>query len=121
VIRTDSIKTRAHVQISKLANPNQEQVGGKRPEEHEHYSQQPLSEKDMEKVGAAIEYLNKTMTIFDHSLEFTIHEDTNRIIVRVINRSAEGEEVIREIPPERILDLVAALMNIVGLLVDQRA
>ena len=66
----------------------------------------------MEKVDAAIEYLNKTMRIFDRSLEFSIHEDTNRIIVRVIDRSSE--EVIREIPPERILDLVAALMSIVG-------
>ena len=60
------------------------------------------------------------MTVFDRSLEFSVHEDTNRIIVRVINRLPEGDEVIREIPPERILDLVAALMNIVGLLVDQR-
>ncbi|NLM70138.1 MAG: flagellar protein FlaG, partial [Firmicutes bacterium] len=66
--------------------------------------------------------LNKTMKIFDRGLEFTIHEDTNRIMVRVVDRSDHNnEEVIREIPPEKILDMIAAFMDMIGLLVDQRA
>lgn len=122
VIRTDhTVKGHTHVQIPKLVNQSPEPVSSKRAEEYDPFAQQTLGEKDLEKVSAAIEYLNKTMSIFDRSLEFSIHEDTNRIIVRVINRSDHGEDVIREIPPERILDLIAALMNIVGLLVDQRA
>lgn len=119
VIRTDhTIKSHTHVQFPKLANQAPEQTENKNVSEYDPFADQILSEKDLEKVDAAIEYLNKTMRIFDRSLEFSIHEDTNRIIVRVIDRSSE--EVIREIPPERILDLVAALMSIVGLLVDQR-
>jgi uncharacterized FlaG/YvyC family protein len=29
--------------------------------------------------------------------------------------------VIREIPPERVLDMIAAIMDMIGLLVDHRA
>lgn len=121
MIRTDGIKNHAPVQMTMRVQQNQEQAHNKKAEECDPFTQQALSEKDMEKVTTVLEYLNKTMTVFDRSLEFSVHEDTNRIIVRVINRLPEGDEVIREIPPERILDLVAALMNIVGLLVDQRA
>ena len=33
---------------------------------------------------------------------------------------AETEEVLREIPPERILDLVASIEKAIGLIVDER-
>lgn len=52
-------------------------------------------------------------------LRFQVHEPTGRIWVQVID--AETNEVIREIPPERYLDLVARIWELVGLLVDERA
>lgn len=51
-------------------------------------------------------------------LEFSLHEDTGTIMVKVRNR--DTKEVIREIPPEKILDLVAALWDVAGLMVDER-
>lgn len=51
-------------------------------------------------------------------LEFSIHEDTGTIMVKVKNR--DTQEVIREIPPEKILNLVAALWDAAGLMVDER-
>lgn len=39
-------------------------------------------------------------------------------MVKVID--AETEEVIREIPPEKILDLVAMIWEMIGLIVDER-
>lgn len=61
---------------------------------------------------------NKVMTIAGRSLEFSVHEATNDIMVKVIN--TETKEVIREIPPEKILNIVAGLMELAGLLVDER-
>lgn len=61
---------------------------------------------------------NKVMTVANRSLEFSIHEATNDIMVKVIN--TETKEVIREIPPEKILNMVAGLMELAGLLVDER-
>ena len=39
-------------------------------------------------------------------------------MVKVIN--SETNEVIREIPPEKILDLVAKMWELAGILVDER-
>jgi flagellar protein FlaG len=61
---------------------------------------------------------NKVMTVANRSLEFSIHEATKDIMVKVIN--TETKEVIREIPPEKILNMVAGLMELAGLLIDER-
>jgi flagellar protein FlaG len=52
------------------------------------------------------------------NLKFSVHEDADQIIVKVIN--SETEEVIREIPPEKIVDMIAKMMKQVGLLIDQK-
>ncbi|MDF2721745.1 MAG: flagellar protein FlaG [Paenibacillus sp.] len=51
-------------------------------------------------------------------LDFSVHKPTKEIVVRVMNK--ETGEVIREIPPEKHLDLVAELMKLSGIRVDTR-
>lgn len=70
-------------------------------------------------VQDAVEEINKVLHYMNERLEFSVHEATNRVMVRVLDR--ETDEVLREIPPEQILDLVAKLQELVGLLVDKRA
>lgn len=72
------------------------------------------SDKNLEK---AVDGLNKTMEIIERGLEFSIHEGTNRIMVKVVDR-ANDEKVIREIPPEKLLDLIAEINDVIGLLID---
>ncbi len=74
-----------------------------------------------DQLEKAIETLNNAVDVVERALEFSIHEDTNRIIVKVVDRSNTEAEVIREIPPERILDMVAVFMDMIGLMFDQRA
>ncbi len=66
-----------------------------------------------------IETANKEFIAYDRRFEFSIHEKTKQIMVKIIDVS--NDEVIREIPPEKILDLVAAIWEISGILVDERA
>jgi len=70
------------------------------------------------KLIEAIERANKKLQLVDTSFEFTIHEQTHEIMVKVINR--ETNEIIREIPPEKILDMVAKMWELAGILVDER-
>ena len=51
-------------------------------------------------------------------LEFSVHEATRQIAVKVHDK--ETGEVIREIPPEKTLDFVAKLWEMAGILVDER-
>ncbi|WP_160032750.1 flagellar protein FlaG [Paenibacillus sp. An7] len=52
------------------------------------------------------------------TLDISIHEKTHDIMVKVLNK--ETGELIREIPPEKILDLVAEMMDTAGLLIDKK-
>jgi uncharacterized FlaG/YvyC family protein len=51
-------------------------------------------------------------------LEFKIHDDTRRVMVRVYDRTSD--ELISEVPPEKFLDLIAGLWKQAGLIVDER-
>jgi flagellar protein FlaG len=66
----------------------------------------------------AIEQANQTLQIRDRHFRFTIHQATKKIMVQVID--AKTEEVIKEIPPEKILDLVARLWELAGIFVDEK-
>lgn len=72
-----------------------------------------------QEVIAAIEKANKALNIRYTSLQFSIHEETREIMVKVIDQ--ESGEVIREIPPEKILDAVAKMWELAGLIVDEKA
>lgn len=63
--------------------------------------------------------LNRTLKAVDKRLQFLVHEETDRIYVKVID--GETGEVIREIPPEKILDLVGHIQQLLGLLIDEWA
>jgi flagellar protein FlaG len=52
------------------------------------------------------------------TLEISVHEKTHDIMVKVLNK--DTGELIREIPPEKTLDLVAKMMEIAGILVDEK-
>jgi len=74
-----------------------------------------LSEKTI--IGA-IERANKALVTSNRALEFSVHEKTKEIMVKVID--TETREVIREIPSEKILDMVANILEMAGILVDER-
>ncbi len=70
-------------------------------------------------VEDMVDEVNKVLHYINERLQFSVHETTKRIMVKVVDR--ETDEVLREIPPEKLLDLVGKLQEIVGLLVDQKA
>jgi len=72
--------------------------------------------KFTEKVIHSIEDANKKIEVYDTKLEFSIHEKTHAIMIKVV----KDDEVIREFPPEKILDMVAKMMELAGLIVDEK-
>ncbi len=75
----------------------------------------PISERV---VIDAIEKANKAILGANTKFEFSIHEKTKEIMVKVVD--AETHELIREIPPEKILDMVAKMWEMAGIIVDER-
>lgn len=88
------------------------QSKGKNPNDGE----QKQDPANAEKIRKAVEQLNKKMS---HSeAVFGIHEDTNRVTIKIVDK--DTKEVIRELPPEKTLDMIAKVWELAGLLVDER-
>ncbi|HOT27380.1 MAG TPA: flagellar protein FlaG [Candidatus Ozemobacteraceae bacterium] len=75
--------------------------------------------KQMEKIKDAVDKLNKTSMIFDRSLKFRIHDATKEMMVSVID--VANDKVIREIPSQEALDLVAKMQEYLGIIFDKKA
>jgi flagellar protein FlaG len=91
--------------------------------EQKHISDITGSEKNAMSVGEkvlieAIEKANKVALGRNTSFRFSVHEATKRISVKVLDK--ETNEVIREIPPEKVLDMVARMWEMAGIIVDEK-
>ncbi len=75
----------------------------------------PVSERV---VIEAIQKANKAISGGNRRFEFSIHEKTNEIVVKVFD--TDSNELIREIPNEKVLDMVAKMCEMAGILVDER-
>lgn len=78
----------------------------------------PVLQPDEKLVRAAVDKANKQMSTREVSIQFEAHEVMNEMIVRIIDKSTK--EVIREIPSKKILDMVANMLEMAGLLVDEK-
>lgn len=65
----------------------------------------------------AVDQVEKLVNTFNESIQFKVHKETKATIITVVNR--EDGEVIREIPSEKFLDMIALFQKqLSGLLVD---
>ncbi|CAM4279697.1 flagellar protein FlaG [Paenibacillus typhae] len=71
-----------------------------------------------EQVIKALDKALKALEGPEKSFEVSVHKETKAIMVKVLNK--ETGELIREIPSEKTLDLVANMMHIAGILVDEK-
>ena len=65
----------------------------------------------------AVERLNKVMQAYNTEISFQVHEKSGELMVKVLN--SVDKSVIREIPPERVLDMVAYFKEVVGVILDE--
>ncbi len=79
---------------------------------------QNIQDVSPEKVKQAIEEINRKIRPTRTQCEFKFHDKTNRICITV--KDSETQEVIKEIPPEKMLDMVAKTLELAGLLVDEK-
>ena len=73
------------------------------------------TKEGVESVARVIEdYANDVHNV---GLRFQVHEDTGKFVIRVIDERTN--EVVREVPPENLLDLAAKMEEMMGMLYDE--
>lgn len=71
-----------------------------------------------EQIKRAVEDVNKKITNQNSELQFGIHEGTHRVTIKVIDK--DTKKVIKELPPEKTLDMIAKAWELAGIMVDER-
>ncbi|MFW5630153.1 MAG: flagellar protein FlaG [Acetivibrio ethanolgignens] len=69
-------------------------------------------------IQAAIEHVKRATRMNRTRCEFSYHEATKRVSIKVLDD--ETNEVIKEIPPEKSLEMVEKMWELAGILVDER-
>lgn len=71
-------------------------------------------EPDKDKLNEAVDNLNNFMQQTNRNLRFSVDHDTNQTVIQVVD--TRTQEVIRQIPPQEVLDRLQHLVQIQGLL-----
>lgn len=70
-----------------------------------------------EQIRKAVEQLNKNMVSHSEAV-FGIHEGTNRVTIKIVDKNTK--EVIKELPPEKTLDMIAKVWEMAGIMIDEK-
>ena len=81
--------------------------------------QQAAKAPSMEQVNEAVKQLNNAMKVMSQGLEFSIDQDVQKIVVKVVDQ--QTKDVIRQIPTTEALEIAKALDRVQGLLIRQEA
>jgi flagellar protein FlaG len=112
-IKSDSI---APDKVSKIADQNV------RPDRKIKDDQQIKEEKNVEDGQVSQDLLNELEhninTIHNVGLEFSMHEESGRTLIKVVEK--DTGDLIKQIPPEEVLELIARMGDVLGILFDER-
>ena len=74
---------------------------------------------DKENLDKLITEVNHKFKLANKEFSYDIHEKTNRVTVKI--KDSETGKIIKEIPSEESLDLAAKIMEMAGLLIDEKS
>lgn len=78
-------------------------------------NEEKLSRQDAQTMTDS---MNKFLQSADSQLKFVFHDELNEYYVTIVNSATD--EVIREIPSKKLMDIHAAMKEFVGILVDRK-
>ncbi len=92
---------------------NTKQTSG---EGNKNNTQQQSQEQKNAQLKKAVEDINKKAV--NSEAIFGIHEATNRVTIKIVDK--DTKKVIKELPPEKTLDMIAKVWELAGLMVDEK-
>lgn len=103
------VETSASSSVEMTAKAGDKKEDGQKKGKKEH---QPSEATINDAVSSANRKMERTRC------EYSYHKETNRVSIKVFD--ADTNEVIREIPPEKSLDMLQKMWEMAGILVDER-
>lgn len=69
-------------------------------------------------VNNTVSQVNKRLKPVNTEIQYSYHEATKQISFKVLNK--ETGEIIREIPSEKVLDMLEKMWEMAGILIDEK-
>ncbi|MBJ6361933.1 flagellar protein FlaG [Paenibacillus sp. GCM10012307] len=110
--------TGSYPQLAKLGVETKQQSSNSVKDSEQPESNSTQLSMGEEQLVRSIDRAIKALQGPETAVEISVHEKTRAFMVKVLNK--ETGEVIREIPPEKTLELVAKMMEFAGLIIDER-
>ncbi|WP_285397581.1 flagellar protein FlaG [Lysinibacillus sp. fls2-241-R2A-57] len=81
---------------------------------------QPLenTEEAKIKVQQAVDTMNQLLEVTNNAAKFVYHEGLDRYYVTVVDQ--DTDEVVKEIPPKKLLDAFYEMQKMLGMIVDEK-
>lgn len=74
---------------------------------------------DQEDLHRALDKINEKVQQVMREIKFSVDEKSDRVVIKVIDQSTK--EIIREIPPEAVIDMAEQLDRVQGVLIKEKA
>lgn len=71
-----------------------------------------------EKLQHAVDTVNEFLQINHNASKFVLHDGLDRYFVQVVD--TKTEEVVKEIPPKKLLDAFYEMQKLLGMIVDEK-
>jgi flagellar protein FlaG len=84
----------------------------------ETFLQQDNSNEAKSKVKDVVVKMNEMLDATNNASKFMYHEGLDRYYVSVVDR--ETEEIVKEIPPKKLLDAFYEMQKMLGMIVDEK-
>ncbi|MDQ0231463.1 flagellar protein FlaG [Metabacillus malikii] len=81
-------------------------------------TQLPYKQPSKEEMEGVIAGINEMLQPANTHIKFELHEKLNEYYVTIVDNNTD--EVVREIPSKKWLDIYAAMTDFVGLIVDKK-
>lgn len=107
-----------NIKSSSSENTISDKTAVARKEATENREKEARFKPSEKQIQEAVDSTNKEFEKLQTNLRFSIHKQTKQIMVKIIDSNTQ--EVIKELPPEKLLDMVASMMERAGLIVDRR-
>jgi flagellar protein FlaG len=88
------------------------------PEKQEQPQTLPQQAQTKEKTQKVIESMNEFLKASNTHLKFQFHEELKEYYVTLVDDTTN--EVVKEIPSKKMLDMYAAMTDYLGILVDKK-
>ena len=112
VISANSATPKIDATTAEIAKASESDTRDKKKEEQEREN----TKSENEAIKKAVENINKNMS--NGEAVFGIHEGTNRVTIKIVDK--DTKKVIKELPPEKTLDMIAKMWEMAGILVDEK-